>query len=313
MKFDLTYTKRKISMFGLKCKKHSPEFLAVSGTVCVIAGAVLACNSTLKVDEILSESKEKVEKIHDVVNGKIAIPENTEYTEENMNKDLVTLYTQTGIKLVKLYLPAVIVGGSGLCMLLGANHILRKRNTALGAALATTTTLFKEYRGRVIERFGERADFELRHDVKAEEIERTIINENGEEETVKETVDVKQNSINTYSEFARCFDAGNPYWMKDPEYNKNFLFIREQEANKRLKSQGYLFLNDVYEMIGFPKTKAGHTIGWIYDKDNPIGDNQISFGIFDACFKGNHDFINGYERSVWLDFNVDGDIYEKIW
>lgn len=198
-------------------------------------------------------------------------------------------------------------------MLLGANHILRKRNTALGAALATTTTLFKEYRGRVVERFGDRTDFELRHDIKAEEIERTIINENGEEETVKETVDVKQNSINTCSEYARCFDNGNPFWMKDPEYNKNFLFIREQEANKRLKSQGYLFLNDVYEMIGFPKTKAGHTIGWIYDKDNPIGDNQISFGIFDVCFKGNHDFINGYERSVWLDFNVDGDIYEKVW
>lgn len=313
MKFNLEDTKRKISMFGLKCKKHSPEILAVSGTVCVIAGAVMACKSTLKVDEILFESKEKVDKIHGVANGDIVIPDGVEYTEESKNKDLVALYTQTGFEITKLYLPAIIIGGSGLCMLLGANHILRKRNTALGAALATTTTLFKEYRGRVVERFGERTDFELRHDIKAEEIERTIINENGEEETVKEIVDVKQNSIDPYSEYARCFDNGNPFWRKDSECNKSFLFIREQEANKRLKAQGYLFLNDIYEMLGFPKTKAGHNVGWIYDKDSPIGDNQISFGIFDACLKGNHDFINGYEPSVWLDFNVDGDIYDLIW
>lgn len=324
MKNTFDNVTRKISMFGLKCKKHSPEILAVGGTVCVVAGTVMACKATLKINDVLEESKETleeskktVEKINGVLEGTIDIPADAEYTEQDAKKDLAVVYTQTyariGVKIAKIYLPAVIVTGTGLAMLLGSNHILRERNAALGAALVTTTQLFKEYRGRVVESFGERTDFELRHNIRAEEIDMEVVNEDGSVETVKKTVDVKQSEIDAYSEFARCFDVGNPYWRKSAIYNKDFLLMRQNEANKLLKAKGYLFLNDVYEMIGFEETKAGQVMGWIYDKDNPIGDNQISFGIFDADKPSNEDFVNGLERSIWLDFNIDGNIYDLVW
>ena len=62
-------------------------------------------------------------------------------------------------------------------------------------------------------------------------------------------------------------------------------------------------------MLGIPRTKAGQVVGWIFDKDNPIGDNYVDFGLLNTQ---NEDFVNGYKRSVLLDFNVDGMILDRI-
>lgn len=313
MKNKFNNVTRKINMFGLSLKKHSPEILAAVGTVGIVAGTVMACKATTHLDDILEEGKKKVEKCHKYAENPDLLPEGTEYTEQMLKQDLTQTYAKTGIEVAKLYLPAVVVTGTGLAMLLGSNHVLRKRNASLGAALVTTTQLFKVYRGHVVERFGERTDFELYHNIRAEEIDMEVVNEDGSVETVKKTVDVVQSPANKFSEYARCFDETNPYFQKCAEHNLVWLRLREEEANKRLKSKGYLFLNDVYEMLGFNGTKAGQTMGWIYDKDNPIGDNEIDFGIYDVYKQGTMDFVNGYEKAVWLDFNIDGYIYDKIW
>ena len=312
-KIDMSNLTRKASMFGLKCKKHSPEILTVAGVVTFGATIFTACKATRNLDEVLEKATERIDKCHKIKEGELVLPEGEEWTEQEYTKNVASVYINTGFELGKLYAPAIAFGTASLVCFLGANHILRKRNAALGAALATTTTLFKDYRGRVIERFGERTDFELRHNIKAEEIDRVVVNEDGSEQVVKEVVDVKQSQIDVYTEFARCFDESNPYYKKSAEYNKSFLLCREAEANKRLQHRGYMFLNEVYEMLGFPTIEQGHMVGWIYDKDNPIGDNQISFGMFDADKPVNHDFVNGYEKSIWLDFNVDGEIYKLVW
>ena len=312
-KLDMSNLTRKASMFGLKCKKHSPEILTVAGVVTFGATIFTACKATRNLDEVLDKATERIDKCHKIKEGELVLPEGEEWTEQEYTKNVASVYINTGFELGKLYAPAIAFGTASLVCFLGANHILRKRNAALGAALATTTTLFKDYRGRVVERFGERTDFELRHNIKAEEIDRVVVNEDGSEQVVKEVVDVKQSQIDVYTEFARCFDESNPYYKKSAEYNKSFLLCREAEANKRLQHRGYMFLNEVYEMLGFPTIEQGHMVGWIYDKDNPIGDNQISFGMFDADKPVNHDFVNGYEKSIWLDFNVDGEIYKLVW
>lgn len=294
---------------GFKLKKHSPEILVVAGTVGVVASAVMACKATLKVTEVIDEAKENIEKIHAVANDESKADI---YTEEDAKKDLSIVYVQTGIKMVKLYGPAVALGALSLTGILASNNILRKRNIALAAAYATVEKGFKEYRGRVIERFGDRIDYELRHNIKVKEIEKTITDENGEEKTVKETVDTVDTVLSQYSDYAKFFDVGNPYWEKDPEYNLMFLKQRERYANEKLQSNGFLFLNEVYEMLGIPKTKAGQIVGWIYNKENPVGDNYVDFGIYDIHKQANRDFVNGYERTILLDFNVDGNIWDMM-
>lgn len=299
---------RALNKFGLKIRKHSPEILVASGIVGVVSSTVMACKATTKIDDVLAESKEHVAVTKKYVE-EVGFSE--KYTEKDYKKDLTIMYTQRGMQLAKLYAPAVVVGTVSITAILAGHNILRKRNVALAAAYATVDRGFKEYRGRVIERFGEELDKELRYNIKTKEIEEVKVNEKtGKEEITKKTVTVAD--PNTYSEYARFFDDGCNGWTKDPEYNLMFLRDQQRYANDRLKTKGSVFLNEVYDLLGIPRTSAGAVAGWIYDEKNPNGDNFIDFGIYDICNEKARDFVNGYERTILLDFNVDGVIYDKI-
>lgn len=314
MKFNIVNkASRVVHTVGFTLKKHSPEILAVAGTALAIGGAVMACKATLKVNDIVEEAKDSLDKIHTVVeDGTMVCKDGNVYNEEDAKKDTAIVYANTAYKLVKLYGPSVLMGGLGLTCLLTSNNILRKRNIALAAAYTTIDKGFKEYRGRVIERFGERIDKELKYNIKAKEVEETVINEDGSEEVIKKTIDVVDGERPQYSDFARFFDVGNPYWEKDPEYNLTFLKQQERYANEKLQSQGYLFLNDVYRLLGIPETKAGQVVGWTYNEVCPNGDNYVDFGLTDVHKPGVRDFVNGYERTILLDFNVDGAILDLM-
>ena len=292
---------------GLPLKKHSPEILLAAGVVGVVASGVMACKATLKVQEIVDDAKGKIDTIHEVSND----PSMAEkYTEEDSKKDLAIVYTQTAVKMIKLYGPSVALGVASLGCMIGSNRILNKRNVALAAAYTAVDKSFKEYRGRVIERFGKQMDKELRYNIKAQEIEEVSVDEKGKEVTKKSTVEVMD--PNAYSQYSIVFDDGNTGWDPDPELTKYFLIQQQNWANDRLKAKGHLFLNEVYDMLGAKRTKAGAQVGWVYDEKNPIGDNYVDFGIFDIRSPKARDFVNGLEKVIVLDFNVDGVILDLI-
>ena len=300
---------RTLNRTCLKIKKHSPEILLASGTVGVVVSGVMACKATLKVNEILDESKQQIDTIHSVA----ADPNMAEkYTAEGNKKDLTIVYTQTAVKMIKLYGPSVGLGVVSLGCMIGSNRILSKRNVALAAAYTAIDKSFKEYRGRVIERFGKQLDKELRYNIKAKEIEEVSKDENGHEVVKKEVVDVIDDDPNTYSPYSIVFDDGNEGWDPDPERTKFFLIQQQNWANERLKAKGHLFLNEVYDMLGARRTKAGAQVGWVYDEKNVVGDNYVDFGIFDTRRSKARDFVNGYEKVIVLDFNVDGYILDLI-
>lgn len=287
---------------GFQLKKYSPEILVVSGVVGVVTSAVMACKATTKLNDILAETRETVEKIHEVSSDESMADR---YTQEDAKKDLAITYVQTGVKLAKLYAPSVILGTLSITGILASNNILRKRNVALAAAYATIDKSFKEYRSRVVERFGEEVDRQLKYNIKAQKVEEIVTDpETGKEKKVKKTIE----TVDGASKYAKFFDDGCNGWTKDPEINLSFLRAQQQFANDKLKAQGYLFLSDVYDMLGIPRTKASQVVGWIYDPDHPVGDNYVDFGIYDTNRPKARDFVNGYERVILLDFNVDGNI-----
>lgn len=308
---------------GFQLKKHSPEIMLVAGVAGTVASAVMACKATTKVHDILEESKSKVNQVHEVLaNDELryqevkqedgALVRVEKYTEEDSKKDLAVIYLQTGLKFAKLYGPSILLGAVSITSILASHNIMRKRNVALAAAYTAVDKSFKGYRSRVIERFGEELDKELRYNIKAKEIETTVTDENGEEKVVTEIVKVAEPSDHLYSDYAKCFDNGCTGWTKDAEMNLFFLKRQQDYANERLRARGYLFLNEVYESLGIPKTKAGQVVGWIYDTKNPNGDNYVDFGIYNIHNEQAREFVNGYERSIWLDFNVDGNILNYI-
>lgn len=299
---------RKFHKIGFQFKKHSPEILVVAGVVGGVTSAVMACKATTKAGDIIEDTKSQLDIIHKgMEDGNIR---GVEYTKEDGTKDLTIVYTQTVVKFIKLYGPAVALGTVSIVSILAGHNITRKRNLALTAAYATIDNSFKQYRNRVIERFGEELDRELRYDIKAKEVEETVVNEDGTESTVKTTVNVID--PNTISDYSRIFDECNTSWSKSPEHNLVFLKQQQNYANDLLKSRGHLFLNEVYDMLGFPRTQAGQIVGWVYDEVNPIGDNFVDFGIYNLDSERARAFVNGYERSILLDFNVDGNVWKLM-
>lgn len=286
----------------MKLKKHSPEILVVAGIAGTVVSAVLACKATTKVAEILDETKGTLDTIHEgmetgAINGQ-------EYTTEDGKKDTVVVYAQTGMKLAKLYAPAIILGTLSITSILASNNILRKRNVALGAAYAAIDKSFKEYRGRVIERFGEQVDTELKYGIKAKKFEEIEVDpETGKEKKVKKTVMVAD--PNLQSDYAVYFDSKSRNYETNPDYNRMFLKAQQAFANDKLQTRGHLFLNEVLDDLDLPRTPAGQIVGWT--KDGP--DGYVNFRIVEVereTEDGRH------EPALLLNFNVEGNIWEKM-
>lgn len=297
--------KKTLMKTSLKLKKHSPEILIVAGVIGTVASTVMACKATTKLGEIMDNAKDDIEAVHEAVEHPEDLPQ--KYTVEDGKKDLTIVYTQTALRIAKLYLPAVALGALSLTAIIKSHDILKKRNVALAAAYTAADKGFKEYRNRVVERFGNDVDKELRYNVKAKEFERKVVNDDGTEETVVETVNVA--SIDEVSDFARYFNKDCAGWSDNAEKNLFFLKRQQDYANELLEAKGYLFLNDVYEMLGIPRSKAGQAVGWVYDKDVVA---KVDFGIYTINREENQQFVNGLEKNVLLDFNVDGNILDLL-
>lgn len=315
MKTDiLNNLSRTLHKVGFQVKKHSPEILLVAGIAGGVTSAIMACKASTKAGAILEERKHQIEGIHEVHDN----PElreaylakyGEEYTDEAFKKDLTITYAHTALDYVKLYGPSVALGVASIACILASHNIIHKRNVALAAAFMNEHTSFKDYRNRVIERFGKELDRELKYNIQTKEVEEIVVNEDGTETVVKKTVDVANPNLN--SDYARFFDESCACWDKDPEYNLMFLRRQQDYANDMLKQNGYLLLNDVYKMLGIQTTKAGMVVGWIYDEEG-YSDGYVDFGIYDTRDERKRAFVNGYERNILLDFNVDGNIYELM-
>ena len=292
-----------LNKIGFGLKKRSPEILVAVGVVGTVVSAVMACKATTKINTILDETKEQLDKIHEYA-GNPDVAE--KYNAEDAKKDTAIVYAQAGVKLAKLYAPAVGLGILSISSILASNNILRKRNMAISAALAAATQDFKDYRNCVIERFGKEVDYQLRYNIKAEEIEETVTDEKGKEKKVKKSIEVADPNASGYVKY---FTRSNPYWEEDSSYVEMFLRSQQNYANDKLKATGHLTLNDVYDMLGFHDSKAGMVVGWIYDLDHPNGDNYVEFDVKKVNLPNEQ---GGYEEAYAIDFNVDGNIYNEM-
>ena len=287
----------KVGRQVLTVQKHSPRLLFAAGIVGIGATVFFACKATLKVEDLLEDHAHAKEMI-----DRATEDERVEYTEENRRKDIILLHMRTSGKVFKLYAPAIVLGVLTVAALTGSHNTLNRRNVALTAAYAALEKGFREYRDRLINEYGEDKDREFRYGARTQEII---------EETDKgpKTTLVKRVDVNGASVYARFFDEVSPNWTRTPEYN--FLFVRCQQnyANDLLRSRGHVFLNEVYDMLGLERSKEGAVVGWVLDGN---GDGFIDFGVFSGSEWMGQLFVNGNERSVLLDFNVDGVIYDKI-
>lgn len=284
---------------GLVVQKFSPEILTGLGIASGIGCVITACRATLKVNDILDEHAEVKDDIDHAETHAV------DYTHEDAKKDRVVLTAKTAGMLIRNYAPAVGFGVTSIACILGGHGILSKRNAALSCAYSLIQDQFNQYRDRVREDLGNDRDMLYLHGMKEEEVEVEEVNPNtGRKKKVKKTTVCP---IPDFSQYAKCFDEASPHWHPSAEMNRLHIMNMQNYANDLLHCRGHVFLNEIYDGLGIPRTSAGAVVGWV-DSDDGV-DHCIDFGLWSPY---NADFMNGYENNVWLDFNVDGVIYDLI-
>jgi len=286
----------------LIAQKHSPQVLFVAGLVGVTTAAVLACRATLKVGDKLDDIATEVEVVK---RGAMAPALSLRHTVEKLpdiRRDLAVVYGRGTFEITKLYAPAVIIGGLSIAALTGSHIQLSRRNTALTGMYATLSKAFDAYRARVREELGEEKEAEIYYAGKFE----IVTGENGEKTKVLSRTGECGTTM-----YAREFDERNRNWVPNYESNSVFLMGVQNHCMNKLVRDRFLFLNDVYDALGFEKTVEGQLVGWTYPSHSKDGDNYVDFGLY--CCSANTEFILGNDqRVIYLDFNVDGVIYDLI-
>lgn len=297
-----------------KAGKAKPEILLAAGIGLGVACVVAACKETLQVEEVVDNTKKRLDDIHEteekVKEGQIA-PQ--DYTPVDAAKDKAIVYAKAGKDLIKVYWPSIVLGTASVACVLTSHGVMRSRNLKLIASYTALDEAHRQYRERVIDAIGEEAEKKLYSGEKYEKVEVKFKDENGDTVYSDTTEGPVYNSLN--SPYIRLFDEMNPRWEDDATLNKFFLVQTENYCNQRLVAKGHLFLNEVLEALGYPETTNGAITGWLYDPDK---NKRVSFGLdrgfYDPEAEGQavRDFHNGFNPSILLTFNVDGVIYDKI-
>ncbi len=284
---------RRFARTILVTKKNSPHIFFVGGVVGVVGAGVLACRATLKLEDTLDGVKSDIGALKALEEGKLEGKEAT-------YKHATYVVAKSVGSLGKLYGPSLALGAVSVAALTGAHVQLTKRNAALSATLALVTKAYEEYRVRVQNDVGLERETDIHQNLSKQE----LVDSKGKSKMIKVA------GPGGGSPYARYYDESNPNWQNNSEMNAYFIECQMRYANDKLHANGHVFLNDVYDRLGFPDTPEGAIMGWVRNGD---GDGYIEFEVISAPRGLPFEVTDtGMPRNIILDFNVDGVIWNLI-
>lgn len=313
MRFDFSKLGRVALKLGGALKKASPEIAIIGGTVGLVVAGVIACKQTPKAAKALEEHREKIETVVEAEEKGVTTA-GKDYSKEDAQHDKALILAQDGLQMVKLYAGPVILATISIASILVGARIFRGRLTTLTSAYAVLESNFNKYRDGVIDKFGQEIDKELRLGLKPAIVEEKSVDENGNEKT--ELKEVATHTYDGYSCYARVFDESSSYWVKNGGMNLSFIQARQAWLNEKLKRFPYrVYLNEAYRELDLPESPEGQLVGWRYDPNDPTRDNYIDFGIQEILNDSERfkEYMQDHERSILLDFNVDGRIIDDAY
>lgn len=285
---------------GFKIQQKSPEIFLGLGIASMAGALAVTVVATVKAHDILDDHKEHLVNINEAADD----ADNTTYDANDLAHDTKLAYARLAKKLVLAYGPAVMLAGTSMFCFCKGQSILKARNAALSTALAGVTDQFRRYREKVIDKYGAEVDEEMRYAVANE----TVKGEDGKKHTVR----TMSSEVAGYGPYARVFDDTNTNWQGSVAYVKQWLEGCEAHCNAILNGRGVLYLNEVYDMLGFDRTPVGQTHGWVYDPRRDVDTNWVDFGMKDFAKPNSKAWQLGETDVIILDFNVDGYILDKV-
>lgn len=276
--------------------KHAPTILTATGTVGLVGTAVLASRATLTYKELIADE------VMVITDGPNLMKRNEHYTEDEFCKDRIVCYSRIVTKTVKHYAPTIALGVASIAAFWWSHSIQSKRIAGLAAAYAALDTSYRKYKKSVASVIGEES---------MKKVEEKILDDVVFTDEPFEYDKMAESVIPEYSPYARIIDETSSVWDPSDDITELNIHSQLRYMNDLLRTRGYLFLSDVYDALGIPRTPASQVVGWLWKKGD--GDHYVSFGD-----------IEGHRIRFWddsrrrevanylLDFNVDGEIVNEI-
>lgn len=296
---DLSVITRTASVAVFKMKQHSPTLFFIAGIAGVGTSVVLASKATLELEKTVTPHINNLEDIKASLLDDSTVATQA-YTTDKAVKDRIIVMGDLTYDLVKLYGPALVAGGLGVAFLVNSHNILQKRNAAITAAYVGLEKSYEKYRERVAKEIGEEKEKELHYSVQ-KELTAEFQDERGGFTLLGER--------STYSRWYNSQTTTE--WKNNRHDNLRFIWLQQKFANDKLHRKGYLFLNDVYEMLGLPVCDYGQVVGWVAKREGD-NDGYVDFGIFDHHSDEVKLYLGGINEEILLDFNVDGLVADKL-
>lgn len=292
-----------------KVEYRKPEIFAAMGVLGLFTGGVMLCRAARNMDDILDETKDRMDKIHEKEKAAKENPNDPrfDYPEKEAGRDKFRVVISSTAKMAKLFGPALLVEGFSVVCFMTSNGELRKRCAASMATLATVDQSFRGYRDRVIAKYGEEEDFNLLHNVKEGEIDEIFTDEKGKNKAVKKKVKVADpNAEDLYSKY---FTRSNPNWEDDDEIVECFFRATRSSLQSQFacSRRNHTVLNTAFDAYGFNQSLEGIVPGWVNSPDAPDEYRRI-----DDCITWHKIYLPGedgkLEKAWVVHFNALPDV-----
>lgn len=281
-------------------KQSSPKLMFGIGVAGFVGTVALACRATLKLQPVLTELDENLDDMKTDL-------EQDNISQADYDKHVRTARLHAAGDIAKLYAIPTIVGVASIAALTGSHVVLSKQNAAALASFKAMETAYQRYRQRVATEYGEDVDRRFANNQKVVEVE--VQKADGTVEVVEEYYP-DPDGLSPYS--VLFSSETSKFFGRMPHENEMLLSMKMAWANDKLNAKGYLFLNDVREMLGMEAVPEGQLVGWLAESHPGHKDGFVSFGLFDGDPEEYEKFLAGRSPYVTLDFNVDGEIHTKI-
>ncbi len=278
--------------------QYRPKIEIYAGTGLILGSTAYACYQSTKLKDTNAAALKRVEEVH----KKYEIADVID--EKKMKNDIVKARIQQVGDIAALYaLPAIGVA-TGIALIGDGVHVYDTRLADSALKYNALLAAWNAYRGRVKKEVGDEKEEEIYH--------------KKEDDKDKESEDRSERNLND-SPYTRLWaETCSDSWDPNPEVSKNFLLMQQASANNLIQSRmrslgyGWLYLNEVLEMLGYPLTDEGQDVGWFIDPNGEVGNLEgfVDFGIkrpINARFlaSGAEEVL---EPNCWLDFNCCGNI-----
>lgn len=263
---------------GHTVAKNSPLILTAAGVIGLGTTAVLAYKSAKKI-EVITEKVEEAREQEDQLE-KLTILEEMDQLDAEGQYELDDL-RQTFEPVSRPEVVKDIAGAVALPVVVGllsvtsialSYHVLTNRNNMLATALGAAVAEHRYYKSRVKEIVSEEEYNRL--EVPVERTTMTTTTKSGKEKT--EDVDAQ---VNRRSMIGEWFDNSSEYTVDDHSYNLLFIEAAKNKLENKMFRKGYIRLNEVFDELGFARTRLGESMGWnqsdVFDIDTQITNVKV--------------------------------------